>query len=112
MREADGPMIERGSGTIIAPGSVRMRRKWEPGFWMQHTCMVATTLICLALLMATVGEVWVRIGLDRQAADLRAQNTQMGEHIAATRRAIQVAESSATIEHEARAWGYIQGSGR
>lgn len=110
-------MIERHSGVIIAAGPLaaevarRTRRKRARGPWLQQTCLLATALVCLALMAATVGELWVRIGLDQQVANLRAQNTHLSQDIAASQRAIQVATSDATIAREARQWGYIQSGG-
>jgi hypothetical protein len=65
-------------------------------------------VICGALLMATLSEVWTRSTVDAQFAAARARNAALRQDVANTQRAIQQAESPATIEREARSWGYIR----
>lgn len=74
----------------------------------QRTLQWALLVICVALLIATVAEAWVRHGIEQQVAAAQAQNAALQRDIAATGRSITAAESPATIEREARAWGYIR----
>lgn len=73
-----------------------------------RTLLWALLLICAALLVATLSEAWQRHTLDEQVAAARAQNAALHQQILQTQHAITVAESPATIEREARSWGYVR----
>jgi hypothetical protein len=108
-------MIAHRSRTIIAVGPARARpapRARARGPWLQQTCLLATALLCCVLMVATLGELWVRVELDQQAAALRAHDFMWRADITSTRRAIAVATSDAAIAREARAWGWVQSGGQ
>ncbi len=75
---------------------------------LARTIRWVTAALCLALLLATLGEIWVRIGIEQQAAQLRAANAQLRQDVRATQLAVADARSDATIEREARSWGYVR----
>lgn len=73
-----------------------------------RTLLWAAIVICGALLVATLSEAWTRSGVDAQVAAAQARNAALRQDVANTQRAIQQAQSPATIERTARAWGYIR----
>ncbi len=73
-----------------------------------RTLFWAAMVICGALLVATLSEAWTRTNVDAQVAAAQARNAALRQDVANTQRAIQQAESPATIEREARSWGYIR----
>ncbi|MEO7001072.1 MAG: septum formation initiator family protein [Ktedonobacterales bacterium] len=73
-----------------------------------HALLWVTLAICVALLVATASETWTRSSIERQAAQTRAQNIAIQQDTHQTQQEIAVAKSPATIEREARAWGYIR----
>lgn len=75
---------------------------------LRRTTIWVTTALCLALVLATLGEIWVRIGIEQQAAQVRSQNAQLRQDVQSTQQAVTDARSAATIEREARAWGYMR----
>ncbi len=64
--------------------------------------------VCAALLIATLGEAWTRASAEAQVREASARNAALRHDIAATRHAIQLAQSPAEIERAARRWGYIR----
>jgi len=68
----------------------------------------ATLAICMALVVATASETWQRVGIERQTAQTRAQNSAMQRDTQQTQHATTIAQSPDTIEREARNWGYIR----
>ena len=75
---------------------------------LNRTIRWVTAALCLALLLATIGEVWVRVGIDQQVRQVRAQNARLQQDVRTTQLAVADARSAATIEREARSWGYVR----
>ncbi len=73
-----------------------------------RTLLWAVMVICGALLVATLSEAWTRSNVESQVAAARARNAALRQDVAHTQQAVQQAQSPATIEREARAWGYIR----
>lgn len=68
----------------------------------------ALLVICGALLVATLSELLAASDADAQARAVAARNAALRQDIAATQRAVAAAQQPATIEREARDWGYIR----
>ncbi|MFI5271955.1 MAG: septum formation initiator family protein [Ktedonobacterales bacterium] len=73
-----------------------------------HTLLWALLFICAALVVAIISEAWTRSGVEAQAQATSARNAALRHDVAATRHAIQLAQSPAEIERAARRWGYIR----
>ena len=73
-----------------------------------RTLFWAVMVICGALLVATLSEAWVRVGVERQVVAAQARNAALQREVSALGQAIAVAQSPETIEREARAWGYLR----
>lgn len=87
---------ESGAGTPARPSLAQRTLPW------------AALVICASLLVAIATETWTRYGIEQQVAAARASNAALQQDVKNTQRAVQVAQSPATIEREARAWGYIR----
>lgn len=74
----------------------------------RRTLQLVVLAICVALLIATAAEAWVRHGVEQQVAAAQARNAALQRDIVTTQRSITIAQQPATIEREARAWGYIR----
>ncbi len=74
----------------------------------QRTVLWAVLVICASLLIATGSEAWTRHGIEQQVSAARASNAALQRDATTSQQAIQSAQSPATIEREARSWGYIR----
>jgi cell division protein FtsB len=74
----------------------------------QRTLLWAILCVCLALLVAILGEAWTRAHAEAQVQAASARNAALRHDITATQHAITLAESPAEIERAARRWGYIR----
>jgi cell division protein FtsB len=68
----------------------------------------AMLVIFGALLVATLSEMLAASDAEAQARAVAARNAALRQDIAATQRAVAAAQQPATIEREARGWGYIR----
>ena len=93
---------------IIESDTQRARTAPARSALAQRTLQLALFVICVALLIATAAEAWARHGIEQQVAATQAQNAALQRDITTTQESITVAKSPATIEREARAWGYIR----
>lgn len=73
-----------------------------------RTLVWAILCVCVALLIAVLGEAWTRAGADAQVRAASARNAALSHDIAATQHAIVLAQSPAEIERAARRWGYMR----
>jgi cell division protein FtsB len=73
-----------------------------------RTLLWAILVVCTALLVATVSEAWTRASAEQQVATASAHNAALRHDVAATQRAIALAQSPEEIERVARRWGYIR----
>lgn len=101
-------MQTEGPHRIIQSEAQSTRAKLLRSAFAQRTLQLALLVICVALLIATAAEAWVRHGIEQQVAAARAHNAALQRDITTTGHEITVAEAAATIEREARAWGYIR----
>jgi cell division protein FtsB len=74
----------------------------------QRALLWAVLVICAALLIASISEAWVRHNVEQQVTAASARNAALRQDVAAARQAVAVARSPATIEREARAWGFVR----
>ena len=92
-----------------APAPVKTpSRPLRPTIGSRTITLWVTMAICVALLVATAGEVWARISVERQVAQTQSQNARIRQDIHTTQQQVTQANSPATIEREARAWGYVR----
>ncbi|HST88622.1 MAG TPA: septum formation initiator family protein [Ktedonobacterales bacterium] len=68
----------------------------------------AMLVIFGALLVATLSEMLAASDAEAQAHAVAARNATLRHDIAATQHAVATAQQPATIEREARGWGYIR----
>ena len=68
----------------------------------------AMLVIFGALLVATLSEMLAASEAEAQTRAVAARNAALRQDIATTQRAIAAAQQPATIEREARGWGYIR----
>lgn len=73
-----------------------------------RTLLWAILVVCAALLVATVGEAWTRASVEEQVRTASAHNAALRHDVAATQRAIALAQSPEEIERVARRWGYVR----
>lgn len=106
-----------GASTISAsamnhPGLAAMRkaqrRRQRPVTLTRALVVWVTLALCGALLVGVGVEYWLRANLERQVAQTQTQNDTLQHDITRTRYATTQAQASATIEREARAWGYTR----
>lgn len=95
------------SHRIIHNGAPTTRSSPARAAFAQRTLQLAVAVICVALLIATVAEAWVRHGIEQQVAAAQARNAAVQRDASTTRQSIIVAKSPTTIEREARSWGYV-----
>lgn len=82
--------------------------RFERAPLLTRTVVWVTIALCLALTLATLGEVWARVGIDQRVQQTQTQNAQLQQDVRSTQQAVINAQSAETVEREARAWGYIR----
>ena len=100
-------MHEDEQGRIIPPGNSAVAASGG-GSLVERVFFWAVLVVCVALLIGAVGEIWTHHTIDQQSAAIRASNAALTRDVAATRQTISVAESPAVIDREARSWGYVR----
>jgi len=75
---------------------------------VKSTVLWAVLAVCGILLVGTLSQAWSRHAMEAQAAAARAQAAKIQQTLAQTQQAVSIASQPATIEREARRWGYIR----
>ncbi len=98
-------MLEAEQSWSISTGLARTRK--SPRL-LRRTARWATLAVCAALLLGTVGEMWARVGIERQVHAVQQQNDSLQRDVSTTQADLRSAQSPSTIEREARSWGYAR----
>lgn len=98
---------EQGRWTVALRSRHRSQSRPPCPLW-KRTLHWATAAICLALVLGSASEYWVRLGIERQTQAIQQRNAVIQHDITATTEALKAAQSPDTIEREARAWGYTR----
>lgn len=94
--------------TRLAAMRRAQRRRQRPAALTRALALWATLALCVALLVGVGSELWTGYQLQRQVAQTQAQNAALQRDIARTQRGAIQAQSPASVERTARAWGYAR----